>query len=206
MACVVSTLLYGSESWTPHSGQEKRLSTFHMRCLRRILGISLNDHFTNSAVLERAGVSSMFTLLKQRRLRWLGHVSRMDDGRIPKDLLYGELASGKRPTGRPQLRLKDVCKRDLKALAINPNGWEAAAADRDTWRCQVKHSLAQYERDLTRQAGEKHQRRKQRASAYFPASVFTCARCGRDCHSRIGLHSQSRSGRCSRPDTQGTSP
>ena len=30
-------------------------------------------------------------LLKQRRLRWLGHVVRMDDGRIPKDFLYGEL-------------------------------------------------------------------------------------------------------------------
>ena len=44
----------------------------------------------------------MFTLLKQRRMRWLGHVVRMDDRRIPKDLLYGELVQGKRPTGRPQ--------------------------------------------------------------------------------------------------------
>ena len=58
----------------------------------------------------------MFTLLKQRRMRWLGHVVRMDDGWIPKDLLYGELVQGKRPTGRPQLRFKDLCKRDLKAL------------------------------------------------------------------------------------------
>ncbi|KAJ7324884.1 hypothetical protein JRQ81_017904, partial [Phrynocephalus forsythii] len=49
----------------------------------------------------------MYTLLKQRRLRWLGHVVRMDDGRIPKDLLYGELIKGKRPRGRPQLRYKD---------------------------------------------------------------------------------------------------
>ena len=43
----------------------------------------------------------------------------MKDGRIPKDFLYGELATGKRPTGRPQLRFKDVCKRDLQALGIN---------------------------------------------------------------------------------------
>ena len=38
-ACVVSILLYGSESWTLYSRQERRLNTFHMRCLRKILGI-----------------------------------------------------------------------------------------------------------------------------------------------------------------------
>ena len=65
-----------------------------------------------------AGIPSLYTLLKQRRMRWLGHVTRMKDGRIPKDLLYGELATGKRPTGRPQLRFKDVCMRDLQALGI----------------------------------------------------------------------------------------
>ena len=57
------------------------------------------------------------TLLKQRCIRWLGHVTRMKGGRIPKDFLYGELAT--RPTGRPQLRFNDVCKRDLQALGIN---------------------------------------------------------------------------------------
>ena len=35
-ASVISTLLYGSESWTMHAHQEKRLNVFHMRCLRRI--------------------------------------------------------------------------------------------------------------------------------------------------------------------------
>ena len=50
---------------------------------------------------------------------WIGHVRRMKDGRIPKDILYGELAVGKRPRGRPQLRNKDVCKRDMKALEID---------------------------------------------------------------------------------------
>ena len=44
---------------------------------------------------------------------------RMDDGRIPKDLLLGELAQGTRPTGRQQLSYKDVCKRDLKALGVD---------------------------------------------------------------------------------------
>lgn len=62
-------------------------------------------------------------------MRWLGHVHRMVDGRIPKDILYGELASGKRSVGSPQLRYKDVCKRDMKALNINSENWEDVAAE-----------------------------------------------------------------------------
>ena len=195
MACVVSTLLYGSEAWTLRSRQEKRLSTFHMRCLRRILDISWRDHVPNSTVLERAGVPSMYFLLKQRRLRWLGHVTRMEDGRIPKDLLYGELASGKRPTGRPQLHFKDVCKRDIKVLGINTDTWEAVASDRSAWKHTVQDRLAQFEEDSTQRAKEKRRQRKEQPPADRGATAFTCAICGRDCHSRIGLHSHSR--RCS---------
>ncbi|XP_072015051.1 uncharacterized protein [Amphiura filiformis] len=109
-----------------------------MRCLRRILCFTWQDHVTNKAVLEKAGILSMFALLSQRRLRWLGHVSRMDDGRIPKDLLYGQLEIGSRPVGRPALRFKDVCKRDMKNCDINPSNWESMAADRNSWKDAVK--------------------------------------------------------------------
>ena len=39
-ACIISTLLYGSETWTTYAGQERMLNTFHLRSIRRILGIS----------------------------------------------------------------------------------------------------------------------------------------------------------------------
>ena len=96
-ACVISTLLYGSESWPTYSRQEKTINVFHLRSLRKILGISWQGHVTNSDVLSRAGFLSMHSLLRQRRLRWLGHFRTMEDGRIPKDILYEELAQGKRP-------------------------------------------------------------------------------------------------------------
>ena len=76
-ACVISTLPYGSESWTMHAHQEKRLNVFHMCCLRRILVITWQDKVTNKVVLEKAGIPSWYTLLKQRRMWWLGHVTRM---------------------------------------------------------------------------------------------------------------------------------
>ena len=86
-ACVISTLIYGSESWAMHAHQEKRLNVFHMRCLRRILGITWQDRMANKVVLEKAGIPSLYTLLEQRRMRWLGHVTRMNDGHIRKNLL-----------------------------------------------------------------------------------------------------------------------
>ena len=65
----------------------------------------------------------------------------MEDGRIPEDILYGELASRRRSKGRPQLCYKDVCKRDMKALDINTEPWEDLAADRMMWRSRLNQHL-----------------------------------------------------------------
>ena len=78
-ACVLSILLYGSEAWTTYARQEKRLNVFHMRNLRRILNITWQEKIPNADILARANIPSISTLLKQRRLRWLGHVRRMGD-------------------------------------------------------------------------------------------------------------------------------
>ena len=83
-------------------------------------------------VLERANINRMPTKICERRLRWLGHVRRMDKGRIPKDLLYGELVEGTCPVGRPHLRFKDVCKRDMKTCHIDTNTRAACVDDRTT--------------------------------------------------------------------------
>lgn len=86
-AYVASTVLYGSESWTLRARQKRKLDIFHLRCLWRILSITWQDKVPNNTVLVRAGISSMYILLKQRRLRWPGHVVRMVDDRISRDLV-----------------------------------------------------------------------------------------------------------------------
>ena len=186
-ACIISTLLYGSEAWTSYARQENRLECFHMRCLRRILGITWEDKVTNNSVLKQTNMLSIHSLLCQRRLRWLGHVRRMPDGRIPKDILYGELASGKRSVGRPSLRFKDVCKRDLRAADIDISQWEAHAADRDNWRLTVKHGTKRNEERRRTQMEEKRARRKERQQHPQADSIFVCSKCQKDCHARIGL-------------------
>ena len=191
-ACVLSILLYGSESWTIYAGQEKQLNSFHLRCLRRLLQIKWQDKVTNTEVLQRAGIPSLFALLSRKRLKWLGHVRRMDDGRIPKDMLYGELSEGSRPTGRPHLRFKDVCKRDMKAASIDSNTWERCADDRQLWRTTVSEGVKRAETSRNDQLADKRARRKGRATSLAVSTPFLCNICSRDCHSRVGLYSHSR--------------
>ncbi|KAK2155080.1 hypothetical protein NP493_2114g00003 [Ridgeia piscesae] len=93
-----------------------------MRSLRRILGIKWSDRIINKKVFLHAATPSIYSLLRQGRIRWLGH--RMQDGKIPKDLLHGELATGRRAGGRLQLRIKDICVGDMKALAMDTDGWD----------------------------------------------------------------------------------
>ena len=196
-ACVISTLLYGSETWTTYAGQESRFNTFHLRSIRRILGISWLDKVTNADFLSRAGLPSMYTLLRQRRLRWLGHVRRMEDGRIPKDIIYGELAFGRRTTGRPRLRYKDVCARDMKAVDIDTMSWEALAADRTNWRIALKQHLKTGVYKLMAAAADKRARRKEGSSSIQPETTHRCDVSNKDCHSNIGLFSHKR--RCYNP-------
>lgn len=91
-------------------------------------------------------------MLRQRTLCWLRHVHRMDDGRIPKDILYGELRTGKLSTGHPQLRFKDVVKRDMKALDIDVRSWEDLAADQPRWRSTLLRQIKSGEQKLVHAA------------------------------------------------------
>ena len=112
----------------------------------------------------------------------------MKAGRSPKDLLYGELAAGKRPTGRAQLLLNNVCQRDLQALGTNTDSWEVTATGDHT----VKLGLSQYEETQRVKADKKRLRKTSVYLASRPTTAFICSKCGRDCHSRIGLHSHLR--------------
>ena len=87
--------------------------------------------------------------MSQRRFQWLGHILRMRDERIPKSIiLYSELVDGRRKRGRPTLRFKDVCKRDLKSLNVGTDKWNELANDRDKWRFSVYKSLKEREKQF----------------------------------------------------------
>ena len=98
-AIVLSLLLYGCEAWTLYARHVKQINSFHIRCLRSIIGIKWSDYITNDEVCARAGSSEMRIILTRRQLCWAGHVVRMDEGRLPKQVLYGQLTNGTRNRG-----------------------------------------------------------------------------------------------------------
>ena len=122
-AIILSTLLYGAETWTVY---------------RRHVKIRWQDKVTNIKVLKRAGLPSMEDLLIRKNLRWTGHLLRMPTDRLPRQVLYSPLPDGQRPRGRPRLRYKDTIKRNLKKRDIDTNSWKSLALQRDVWRDTVK--------------------------------------------------------------------
>ena len=90
-------------------GPLKQLRTIQQRHLRSILNIKWDHFVSNEQVLERANVLDMEIKLLKNRLRWMGHICRMDDTRPVKVQLFGEL-EGSRKVGRPLLLYKDTCK------------------------------------------------------------------------------------------------
>ncbi|KAL8601071.1 hypothetical protein ACOMHN_040772 [Nucella lapillus] len=177
-----------AKTWTPH--QSSLLTTIRLDIVHQFtcLGTTIGDNLCldveiNQRIRKAATMPGRLTTGVQRRLRWLSHVCRMEDGRIPKDILYGELASSKRSVGRPQLRYIDVCKHDLKALDINTESWEDIAANRSRWRCTLHRQLKAGEEQIQTLAEEKRARRKARACKANPATAHTCARCRRKCQS-----------------------
>ena len=107
---VMSVLLYSGETWAVVKQHISPLAVFQMNCLRRICGISLRDHVPNVVILNRCNTLSVESQLQGKRLRWLGHVFRMPNDRLPKKLLFGEV-KGLRPPGRPRSRFNDVALR-----------------------------------------------------------------------------------------------
>jgi len=61
--------------------------------------------------------------IKERRLRWLGHVLRMDISQTARQATQWELTGYNRKLGRPRKNSVDVIKEDLKNMDLT---WEEA--------------------------------------------------------------------------------
>ena len=104
---VMSVLLFPGEVLAVVKQHISPLAVFQMNCLRRMCGISLHDHVPNVDILNRCNTPSVKSQLQGKRHRWLGHVFRMPNNRLPKKLLFGEV-TGLRPPGRPSSNFNDV--------------------------------------------------------------------------------------------------
>ena len=136
MACVVMCASMVVKRGQHTGAKNAVLNAFHMRCLHSILGLSWRDRVPNTSVLQTTCSYDLITIIRHRRLRWAGHVCRMEGNRLPKQVLYCKLPNAPRQIGRPQFRFREVLKRDLNAFNITSTSWEKLACNK---RVEVSH-------------------------------------------------------------------
>ena len=193
-AVVLTTLLYGSESWTLYRTHIKQLDVFHKRCLRSICGYTLENRVPNADLFLKCQIGGIETFLLQSQLRWAGHVLRMSDDRIPKILMYSQLNDGKRNIGRPWLRYKDKLKYNLKALHIPLRTFEQNVSNRTEWRTTCHKAITSFKKDRILHLRDLREHSKSRA-LIPPAQTensHNCLKCGLVCKSKAGLVSHTR--------------
>ena len=182
-AVVMGVLLYGSEAWTNKRAATSKLESFNNKCLRRVLGITRAQqrvsHITSAEVRKRFGIEELLEdVIAAKRLRWIGHVARMDDTRLPKQLLFGWLPHH-RPAHGTKQRWRDKVRKDLKTFGIDEGRWFHVAQDRREWRALCREGLV----EITEHRQERIVNRMRAATAAAPSahptSPLVCPTCSR---------------------------
>ena len=75
-------------------------------------------------------------VIKSRRMRWAGHMTRMGEERGVYRVLVGK-PEGKRPLGRPRRRRVEYIRMDLQEVGCGHVDWIGLDQDRDRWRTLV---------------------------------------------------------------------
>jgi hypothetical protein len=115
---------------------------FENRVLRRIFGPKRDEVTGEWRKLRNEGLYDLYSspiivrVIKSRRLRWVGHVAWMGEGRDVYRVFVGK-PEGKRPMGRPRRIWEDNIKRDLQKVGCGGMDWIELAQDRDRWRALV---------------------------------------------------------------------
>ncbi|XP_078732581.1 mitochondrial tRNA-specific 2-thiouridylase 1 isoform X1 [Lampetra fluviatilis] len=178
-ATVIPSLLYACETWTPLMEHLHRLETFRLACLR-------------------SGQSPIGELLRQARLRWLGHVARMPSHRMPKQLLFSRIEGAKRARHGLEKRWSDVVQENVELSGL-ADDWYQRCQDRPQWRRLVKDATGQLEAVALQQQRRAYERRSQQRAERRVAKaqqVGTVGGTGGASASHLGHLGQSTRGTC----------
>jgi hypothetical protein len=142
---ILPVVLYGCETWSLTLREGHRLRLFENKVLRGIFG-SKRDEVTggwrklrNGELQNLYSSPSIIRMLKSRRMRWAGHVSRMWEKRNACRILVRR--DGKRPQGRPRRKWVDNIKIDLREIGWNGTDWIDLAQDRNQKRALVNAAM-----------------------------------------------------------------
>ena len=117
----MTVVLYGCETWSLTLREERRLSAFENRVLRRIFGHKRDEITGEWRKLHNEELNDLYCspnivrVIKSRGMGWAGHVACMGEERGAYTVLVGK-PEGKRSMGRPRGRWEDNIKLDLQKV------------------------------------------------------------------------------------------
>ena len=100
--------------------------------IRWICSSKIADRDSLHELKSKRGLASIEEVLRWNRLRWFGHLQRMDKNSWPRKI-ESFIAPGPRPTGRPRKRWLDCIKADLKHTNLRPEH----ASNRQLWCSKI---------------------------------------------------------------------
>ena len=110
--------------------------------LRRIFGPKRKEVAGEWKKLHNEELNNLYAspnvvwVIKSRRMRWVGHVARMGEGRGVYRVLVGK-PEVRRSLGRPRCRWEDNIRMDLREVGCGCVDWMELAQNRDRWRALV---------------------------------------------------------------------
>ena len=116
---------------------------FENKVLRKIIGSKRDEIKGEWRKLHNVELHTSYSSpniirnLKSGRLRWAGHVARMEQSRNAYRVLVGN-PEWKRPLGRPSRRWEDNIKTDLREVGCDPGDWIDLAEDRGQLKIYVR--------------------------------------------------------------------
>jgi len=94
---------------------------------------------TNEELITKYKSKDIVTVIKIRRLEWLGHVIRMNETRSVKKIFEGKL-EGRRGKGRLRLRWINDVEDDLRKICVKRQ--RTKALDREEWASTIREAKA----------------------------------------------------------------
>jgi len=114
---VLTVLLYGTETWPMKQKQTtaRKLEAAHHQWLRKILRISWKDNVTNDKDRQLTQQTKLEDTIREWRLRWMGHVLRMESDRTARAEIDWTPPNGKTMKGRPRMDWLQMVKQDIRS-------------------------------------------------------------------------------------------
>ena len=124
-------------TWSLRACHYDTLRRAHYSFLTRCIGWRKNNRAGHPLsyldTLMKRERESIEATLRRRRIWFVGFVPRMEDTRLPKCVMFGEIVGGPGCVGGQKKEWMGCFLDDLRAFGINADQWTAAVQDEGEW-------------------------------------------------------------------------